>query len=82
MVLILWVILLPIWAGFIVVMGMSGEGAHRSPTAFEALLTLAAYPVLVGTAFVYRRKKPALVWFPILGLVAPFLLLAILDHLR
>jgi hypothetical protein len=58
--------------------GISDEGGGPAPNDFEAHLILAIYPVLIWTAFIYRRKQLAVVWLPILGLMAPFLLLATL----
>ena len=62
------ILLLPLWlfAGF-VGSGIAGGG---NPSGGETLAKVAlTYPILLGVAFFYRRRKPRLVWLPGLSLL-------------
>jgi hypothetical protein len=43
--------------------GMAFEGGHTLD-AYLALIAVWSYPVLVGLAFFYRRRRPLFVWLP------------------
>lgn len=74
--LVLWIVLLPFWALFgIMGTGMAGEGRGIEPNIVAALLSSLSYPVLIVVAFISRRKKSAIVWLPVFGLLATLLFL-------
>ena len=69
----IWCIILVPWLPIFTLMGsgMAFEGGNT----FGAYLFVAiawAYPALVGVAFFFRRRKPKLVWLPVLPLIAIF----------
>jgi hypothetical protein len=48
--------------------GMAFEGGYTFD-AYLFVFDVWAYPVLVGIAWLFRRRRPALVWLPALILV-------------
>jgi hypothetical protein len=48
--------------------GMAFEGGYTMD-AYLFVFAAWTYPVLVGVAYVFRRRKPVLVWLPALILV-------------
>jgi hypothetical protein len=65
--LIVWFLLLLPCLIFAALSAMAFEGGY-TPAAYATALTPWSYPVLLGVAFFYRRKKPHLVWLPALPL--------------
>ncbi len=69
----IWCVILVPWIPFFTLMGtgMAFEGGYT----FHAYLFVATawtYPALVGVAFFFRRRKPKLIWLPMLPLIAMF----------
>ena len=65
-VLVLWCILLVLGAlPALMGTGMAFEGGHTLD-AYLFLIATWSYPPLVAIAFFYRRRKPVLVWLPVL----------------
>ena len=48
--------------------GMAFEGGHTLD-AYVSLVAVWSYPPLVGIAFYFRRRKPALVWLPLMTML-------------
>jgi len=49
--------------------GMSGEGGGNQEAVSILVWSAIAYPVLVFAAFLFKRRKPILVFLPALSLV-------------
>jgi hypothetical protein len=63
--LVVWSVLLVLGAfPALMLTGMAFEGGHTLD-AYLSLATVWSYPPLVGVAFFYRRRKPVLVWIPL-----------------
>jgi hypothetical protein len=70
--LVLWSILFVPWPLAVMGAGMSGEGG-RNQAAVEVLVwAVLSYPVLVFFSFVFRRRKPQLVFLPALSFIVGF----------
>jgi hypothetical protein len=62
----IWCILLALGAlPALMLTGMAFEGGHTLD-AYLSLVAIWSYPPLVGVAYFYRRRRPGLVWLPVL----------------
>ena len=72
----IWLVILLPWL-FIGSMGaaMASEvkGPHAAAQSDCLLLSVWTYPILLAIGFVYRRKKPTLIYLPMLAFVACWL---------
>jgi hypothetical protein len=67
--LVVWLILLVLGAlPALMGTGMAFEGGHTLD-AYLALFSIWSYPPLVGLAYFFRRRKPALIWLPLLTIL-------------
>ena len=66
----IWCVVLVPWIPFFTLMGtgMAFEGGYTL-AAWLFVFVVWAYPVFVGVAWFFRRRRPALVWLPALILV-------------
>jgi len=66
-----WFVILVPWLPLFTLMG-SGMAFEGGSTLREYFFVATAwtYPVLVGAAFFFRRRKPKLIWLPMLPLIA------------
>jgi hypothetical protein len=64
------IILVP-WIPFVMLMGsgLAFDGGYRL-RAYAFVASVWAYPALVGVAFFFRRRKPRLVWLPVIALIS------------
>jgi hypothetical protein len=72
-VLTLWLVILVPWvpAFTLIGTGMAFEGGY-TVDAFLFVIGAWAYPILVAVAYYLRRRKPQLVYLPILTLIPMF----------
>jgi hypothetical protein len=63
MALVLWFVALPLWALFAMLSGMAFDAGPRF-SAYCYVWSMFTYPVLLGIAFFYRRRRPGLIWLP------------------
>lgn len=70
---IYFVILVP-WIPFFTLMGtgMAFEGGNTFD-AYQSVIIFLAFPVLVSISYLFRRRKPALVWLPMIPLTLALL---------
>ena len=73
--LVVWFALLLPCLIFAVMSAMAFEDGY-TPAAFAVALVPWSYPVLLGMTFYYRRRKPDLVWLPILSFVAQLVVMS------
>jgi hypothetical protein len=68
--LIIWFVILVPWFPLFTLMGtgMAFEGGY-TVEAWMFVVAVWAYPILVGVAFFFRRKRPAFISLPILTVV-------------
>jgi hypothetical protein len=68
--LVIWCLILAPWVPVFSIMGagMAFEGGD-TPGAYLFVLAAWTYPVLVCVAWLFRRRKPVLVWLPVVGLL-------------
>lgn len=61
----IWCVVLVPWVPFFTLMGtgMAFEGGYTFG-AYLFVFMVWAYPILVAVAYVFRRRKPMLVWLP------------------
>lgn len=75
----IWCVLLVPWLLLAGIAGVAFDGGP-SASAYVLVWSIYTYPILLGIAFHFRRRKPNLVWLPMLTFVA-VLASAILDDL-
>jgi hypothetical protein len=69
-ILTVWCIILVPWLLFFTLVGSGlAFDAGNTPAAYLTASILWAYPVLVGIAYIFRRKQPKLLWLPVLPLL-------------
>jgi hypothetical protein len=71
--LVLWFILLVPWPIAAMGAGMSGEGGGNHAATEVLARAVVSYPILVFFAFVFRRRKPHLVFLPAVSLLVGFI---------
>jgi predicted permease len=64
--LVVWCLLLIPWAFFALMSGMFFDAGY-TVEAYLAFLGIWTYPILLGIAFFYRKKRPILLWLPALN---------------
>jgi hypothetical protein len=69
--LIVWCLLLPLWAIFASISGMAFDNGPSVGAYIVFFWFVFAYPILLAVAFFCRRRKAWLVWLPSLALVVP-----------
>ena len=70
-ILIVWCLLLPLWAIVASISGMAFDSGSTISAYVVFIWFVFAYPILLGLAFLCRRRKPWLVWLPSLAFVVP-----------
>ena len=70
--LIVWCLLLPLWAIFGSLSGMAFDNGPSVSAYIVVYWFVFAYPTLLVIAFFCRRKNPLLVWLPSLAFLIPF----------
>ena len=67
---VVWCIILVPWVPYLVFMGtgMAFEGGNTFD-AYRFVILSWLYPVFVGVAFFFRRRRPALIWLPLVALI-------------
>ena len=68
MLLVIWCVLLILWLPFAGLSAMVFEGGDTAE-AYVFAWSVWIYPVLVAISFIYGRKKPDLVFLPLLTLL-------------
>jgi hypothetical protein len=65
-------LILLVWIPLFTVMGsgMVFESSRHIFRAYGFVASAWAYPVLVGVSFFYRRRKPRLVWLPVVAMIS------------
>ena len=64
--LLIWLVILPPWMLLALMgTGMAFEGGYTLD-AYMTLVVVWVYPALVAAAWFFRRKRPQLVWLPLL----------------
>ena len=71
--LLVYTVILPPWLLFFTLMGtgMAFEGGYTAG-AYAFVVIVWAYPILVDVAYFFRRRKPRLIWLPLLPLLLAF----------
>jgi hypothetical protein len=65
----IWCIILVPWLPFCIMgTGMAFEGGYTLG-AYVSVVTFWMYPALLGVAYFFRRRKPELIWLPVLTLI-------------
>ena len=66
-----WFVILPPWLLFALIgTGMMSEGGKTFTfDRYAFIVVVWMYPVLVGVAYFFRRRKPGLVWLPMLAVI-------------
>jgi hypothetical protein len=69
----IWCVILVWWLPFVALTG-AGMAFDSGPTLAAYLFVVYAwtYPALVGVAYFFRRRKPSLVWLPMLPFIPMF----------
>lgn len=77
--LFVWFVLLLPCLIFAAMSAMAFEDDGYTVAAFAVALVPWLYPILLATAFFYRRRRPHLVWLPALSFVAYSVVFMLLD---
>jgi hypothetical protein len=65
----IWCIILMPWFPFLTLTtGMAFDGGYTL-AAYLSVVIVWTYPALVGVAYFFRRRKPQLIWLPVLPLI-------------
>jgi hypothetical protein len=67
-----WGIFLIPWPLMAMAAGMSSEAALPRTVTNIFVYSVLSYPILLTLSFVYRRKRPHLVWLPALSFIGVF----------
>lgn len=72
-VLAIWFALLVLWPLFFMTTGMAFEGNYQPAETYTFVWSVWAYPAFVAVSWFCRRKKPDLIWLPLLSFLGAFI---------